>query len=115
MKNYANLYKRYIKNSVPLQLGCLAANLARINSFSNHPEHREIIKDLLRESEFFIEWSAPECDLDIQTMLAKLQIQLAMWYNKWSEIWTDAVKLKSVSEEVHGWSNQILKLAGLLK
>jgi hypothetical protein len=54
---------------VPIRLGGLAANLTRIKSFSDHPDHRDVIESLLDESKFFIEWRAPETEIDLQVEL----------------------------------------------
>jgi hypothetical protein len=53
--------------------------LARINSFSDHPDHRDVVESLLDESKFFIEWTAPKTILETQVKLVELQLQLARW------------------------------------
>jgi len=45
---------------VSIRLGGLAANLARIESFSNDPKHDEVVLGLVRESQLFIEWTATD-------------------------------------------------------
>ena len=77
MRNWAAIRERYLRDSLPIRLGGLAANLARIKSFSNHPDHRDVIESLLDESKFFIEWIAPETGIDLQVELVALQLQLA--------------------------------------
>ena len=41
MKNLEAIQERYLRDPLPVRLGGLAANLARVESFSNHAEHRE--------------------------------------------------------------------------
>lgn len=114
MKDYKNRYQRYIQDPLPVQLGGIAANLARIQSFSDYPGHQEATESLLKESEFFIEWAVPEANLDIQTILVELQLQLAIWYRNWSKIWADTDQLNTVAGQARIWSDRLLKTAGLL-
>jgi len=79
MRNWATIRERYLRDSLPIRLGGLAANLIRIKSFSDHPDHRDVIESLLDESKFFIEWTAPETGIDLQVELVALQLQLACW------------------------------------
>ena len=65
MRNWAAIRERYLRDSLPIRLGGLAANLARIKSFSDHPDHRDVIESLLDESKFFIEWTAPETEINL--------------------------------------------------
>ncbi len=55
MKDWTAIRDRYLRDEFPVRLGGLAANLARIKSFSDHPDHRDAVESLLEESKFFIE------------------------------------------------------------
>ena len=55
MKDWKAIRERYLRDTLPLRLGGLAANLARIKSFSDHPDHYDVVENLLNESKFFIE------------------------------------------------------------
>lgn len=57
MKDWSIIRECYLRDELPTRLGGLAANLARIKSFSSHPADRELVESLLEESKFFIEWS----------------------------------------------------------
>ena len=63
MRNQAAIHARYMRDPLPIRLGGLAADLARIQSFSDHPDHRDVVADMLEESRFFIEWTAPDAEL----------------------------------------------------
>lgn len=115
MRDWTIVQKRYLRDELPVRLGGLAANLARIKSFSDHSDHRDIVKNLLEESKFFIEWTAPDTGLALQAELIKLQIQLAHWQLNWSEIWSDPVQRAAVAEKAHEWSDRLLEMSGLLR
>jgi hypothetical protein len=100
---------------LPVRLGGLAANLARIKSFSDHPDHHNVIESLLNESKFLIEWTAPDAGLDTQVALVELQLQLARWQRAWAEIWTDPVRRATVAEQAGVWSERVLEMSGLLQ
>jgi hypothetical protein len=106
MGNVKEVKKRFLRNSLAVRLGCIAADLARMNSFSKIPNNQEAVKDLIEESKFFIEWTAPRAPLEIQVKLVNLQVQLALlsYLSKKSEI----------AEFGNKWSKQILELSGLL-
>jgi hypothetical protein len=97
-----------------IRLGGLAANLARIKSFSDHPDHRDVIESLVDESKFFIEWTAPETGIDLQVELVALQLQLACWQRSWQDIWADPLQRAAVAAQAQTWSEKVLKRSGLL-
>ncbi len=109
MRNWAAIRERYLRDSLPIRLGGLAANLARIKSFSDHPDHREVIESLLDESKFFIEWTAPEAEINLQAELVALQLQLACWQRSWQDIWADSLQRAAVGEQAQTWSERVLK------
>lgn len=114
MTDLSQLRDRYLRDPLPIRLGGLAANLARVQSFSDHPAHRETVARLLEESAWFIEWTAPDTEFETQVFLAECQRQLAQWRLAWGEIWHDAGRLAEVVEESGRWSERLLELSGLL-
>jgi len=114
MRDWTTLRERYLCDKLPIRLGGLAANLARIKSFSNHPDHRDVVESLLNESKFFIEWTTPDAELELQVELVSLQIQLARWQLKWVDIWSDPIQRSAVAKEAEVWSERVLKMSGLL-
>lgn len=107
MQNLEEIKKRFLKENLATRLGCIASDLGRLKSFSQLPNNQKVIRDLIEESKFFIEWTAPKANLDIQEDLVKLQIQLALM--------TFSFKRKKVIEFTDRWSNKLLKLSGLLR
>ena len=114
MKDWKTIRERFLRDALPVRLGGLAANLARIKSFSDHPDHCDIVESLLNESKFFIEWTAPDAGLELQAELVKLQLQLARWQLNWTEIWADPARREEVAEKARLWSERVLKMSGLL-
>jgi len=47
-----------MRDPLPVHLGGLAADLARIVSFSQNPANLAPVADLMREAAHFIEWCA---------------------------------------------------------
>lgn len=115
MTELAAIRERYLRDELPVRLGGLAANLARIKSFSDHPDHRDVVASLLDESKFLIEWTAPDAELESQAALVELQLQLARWQHAWSDIWADPTRRKAVAEQAGAWSKRILEMSGLLE
>ncbi|MEW6041861.1 MAG: hypothetical protein AB1633_10095, partial [Elusimicrobiota bacterium] len=106
---------RYLMDTLPVRLGGLAANFARIKSFSDNPAHSKVVESLLEESKFFIEWLTPEAGLDLQEQLVNIQIQLALWQQNWQKIWNEVPKRTAVTEQIKHWSEWILKESGLTR
>lgn len=115
MKDQAAIQERYLRDKLPVRLGGLAANLARIKSFSDHPDHQDVVESLLGESKFFIEWTVPDAGLEVQTELVELQIQLARWQRRWENIWADPIQRATVAEQAHEWSKRVLEMSSCEK
>lgn len=114
MKDWTAIRERYLRDKLPVRLGGLAANLARIKSFSDHPDHYKAVESLLDESKFFIEWTAPEAEVNTAAELVELQIQLAQWHRRWADIWADTQQRMNVAEQMQHWSRRVLDMSGLL-
>ena len=106
MRNLEEIKKRFLKNNLAMRLGCIASNLARLESFSKMPNNQKVINDLIEESKFFIEWTTPMASLDIQQELVDIQLQLALCQY--------TVKQKEIINSADKWTERILKLSGLL-
>lgn len=114
MKNQGVVYERYMRDPLPVRLGGLAADLARIQSFSDHAGHKDVIESMLEESRFFIEWTAPDAELEKQIALVELQRQLTRWQRSWAHIWADPARRAAVAEQAGVWSERVLGMSGLL-
>lgn len=114
MTNQAAVRKRYMRDGPPVRLGGLAANLARIQSFSDNPDHGDVVESLVEESAFFIEWTAQELELDTCVALAELQRLLVRWRHTWSMVWANPSLRAEVAKQAGAWSQRVLRMAGLL-
>jgi hypothetical protein len=103
MQNMETIKNRYLQDGLERQLGGIAANLARIASFSINPQNWEAVQTMLEETEFFIEWTAPDAPLNVQAFLVEVQIQLALWHRNWSTIHTE----EQNREKLHRWSRLV--------
>lgn len=102
--------QRFLRDPLPIRLGGLAADLARIASFSENPANRQAVASLLEEGKYFAEWSAPEAPLETQALLAELQVTLAVWEHRW----LNGIPNQTMRTEAQRKSDELLALAGLV-
>ncbi|MGB7893363.1 MAG: hypothetical protein WCF82_15855 [Microcoleus sp.] len=114
MRDGNTLKERYLRDDLPIRLGNLASNLARIKSRCQNAANGEIIENLLQESKLFIEWTAQDAEVEIAAELVELPIQLACWQYSWARIWEDAEQRMRVGEEGRIWSEKVVNMSGLL-
>lgn len=114
MQDWTCIRERYLRDELPVRLGELAANLARVKSFSGNPRNRDVVATLLEESKCFIEWTARDARPDVQAELVELQIKLARWEQAWARIWADPSQRAAVAEQAGRWSQRVLEMPGLL-
>jgi len=114
MKDLSAIRTRYVRDPLPVRLGGLAADLARIASFSRNPANLVPVADLMREAAHFIEWCAPESDLESQVTLLELQRHLARWRVRLSQRFPDQTWRGRVIAEARQWSQRMLEMSGLL-
>jgi hypothetical protein len=106
MKDLSNIRARYMRDPLPVRLGGLAADLARIISFSQNPANLAPVADLMREAAHFIEWCAPESDLESQVTLR--------WRMRLPQQFPDQRWRGQVIAEARRWSQRVLEMSGLL-
>ena len=100
---------RYLRDPLPVQLGGLAADLARMASCAEDSRDRQALMSLMEEGKWFAEWAAEHAPLDVQEQLAEVQVWLACWEHRWL-----CGRLKpGLSEEAQRWSDCFLELSGL--
>lgn len=114
MKDWTTIRERYVRDALPIRLGSLAANLARIKSFSKNDANYNIVESLLDESKFFIEWTANKVDINIAAELVELQVQLAWWQYNLARLWADQAQRLKIAEQSRYWSERVLEFSGLL-
>ena len=104
------VHQRLLRDPLPNRLGALAADLARIASFSDNPANHGAVASLLEEGKFFAEWIAPDAPLETQAVLAELQVTLALWERRWLK----GIEVPTMQSEAEQQSATLLSLAGLV-
>ena len=102
--------ERFLKDPLPIRLGGLAADLARISSFSDNPANRQAIASLLEEGKCFAEWAAPTAPLETQAVLAEIQVMLAVWQRRWA----NGLPIQNLRSEAERRADELLTIAGLI-
>lgn len=114
MSDLASIRERYLRDEPRVRLGGLAANLARIASFSDHEKHKDPVRDLIVESEHFIEWTARDTELETQAELVSLQLELARWRARLDADWSNEGVRREMAARAHQRAGEVLALSGLL-
>ena len=103
--------ERYLRDPLPIRLGGLAADLARIASCVEDSQDRDAVASLLEESKYFAEWAAMRAPVETQAVLAELQVLLALWHRRWLIGQSEP----RMQEEARRWSDQLLEMSGLIQ
>ncbi len=108
---------RYLQDTLPIRLGGIAANLARLASFSANPQSVIAIENLLVESRWLIEWTVPDLVAERVDDAARLDIQrgLTRWYWRWRDIQNDPAQRQQLAAQARAWSEEVLQMSGLLE
>jgi len=110
VRNIEAIKNRYMQDDLRTRLGGIAANLARIASCSHDVDDSDAVFSMLEESEFFIEWTAPEAPLDVQIPLVQLQIELALWRFRWAQACSQSAERERLGRFARTWSSNVLSL-----
>lgn len=115
MRNLSERKERYMRDSFSKRLGGIAANLARVRSFSKNVENENAVFELFEESKHFIEWTAGEAEIATTVEMIELQLQIAMWQCNWSKHWKDETSRDEIGLKSVDWSQRMLERSGLLE
>jgi hypothetical protein len=114
--NWDTLKQRYLQSDRSAQLESITLNLARIQTLASSTDDGPIAKHLVRESQFFIEWTVPTIDLEkdisIATELVELQRQLSEWKLDWETLWTNADDRIFLATQAQQWCDRLQVYAG---
>ncbi len=115
MNNPNHLRERYLRDPLPFRLAGLAADLGRIASSARHPAGSASVVEMLKESQYFIEWTAAEAEPEIAVELVDIQIMLSLWLKAWPEAQHNQAQRTLLSFQAKKWSDQVLDYSGLLQ
>lgn len=109
--NLDSLKTQYLEHDISTQLGRLVENLTQIKALAQAGTEEEVAQDLIRESQFFIEWVVPnfnlETNLELATELVELQRQLSRWKLHWSMLWSSPGERLQVARCAQEWSDRL--------
>lgn len=114
MKNADERKSRYLMDSLPVRMGGLAANLARVGSVVAFPKGKIVVIDLFEESKFFIEWTAADFDVETAAELVDVQRKLVRWQRSIDTFWDDEARRMEFGAEAKYISDRLLAKSGLL-
>lgn len=106
--------QRYLRDPLPIRLGGIAANLARVASCAESQLNSRAVVDMIYESKFFIEWAAPTAPIETAATLVELQLALVQWQNTFSKQHSDPAVCSVLSKFAREWSERLLQMSGLL-
>lgn len=105
------LNERFAKDSVPVRLGGIASDLARLAGLMrSHTNNSSSIENVLMELKLFTEWVAKDINLSAQETVLSLQRNLA----DWSLNGFTGARLNDIEKQAQNWSGAILDISGLL-
>ena len=105
------LRQRFLRDPLQIRLGNIASALARAASWSDSPEHHEVVGSVLKEATCFCEWAVPDAPPEMQAVLAELQAMLAGWESQRQ----GGVLDSEMCSHARRKSDELLKLAGLVE
>jgi four helix bundle protein len=103
----------FVQDSIPVRLGKLVTNLARINQLFSDSTHEDVVKSLIRETMYFLEWIAPDIDIDNAFELANLGRFLTRWLFNWEPAWNNTDAKNQIIQELGIWSDSVLQMSKL--
>lgn len=108
--NLDSLKTQYLEHDISTQLSRLGENLTQIKALAQAGGEEQCAQDLIRESQFFIEWVVPtlnlDTDLKLATELVELQRQLSRWKLHWSGLWSNSGDRLHIAKCAQEWSDR---------
>jgi hypothetical protein len=108
--NLDSLKTQYLQHDVSTLLDRLIENMTQIKALAQAGTEEQLAQDLIRESQFFIEWIVPNLKLDtnleLATELVELQRQLSCWKLHWSMLWSSPGERLQVAADVQEWCDR---------
>jgi hypothetical protein len=109
---YKHKQETFIKDDVSLRLNNLTNHLKQIQGLLQDGNN-DVVKNLIRETMYFIEWIAPDVECDYAFELANLGRFLTRWLFKWEQIWNDKEARNQVNQELGNWNDRVLQISQL--
>lgn len=103
--------ERFLRYPWAVRMGHLASNLARISNLARQPGTDRLVSDLLRESAWFVEWTALQAPVETAIELADVGRELCLW----RRVQPLSPARQVLSFRARALSGRVLELSGLLK
>ncbi|MEA5621342.1 hypothetical protein VB711_26420 [Cronbergia sp. UHCC 0137] len=113
MINLTYKQETFIKDDVSIGLSNLNNHLKQIQGLLQDVNNNEVIKSLIRQTMYFIEWIAPDVEFDYAFELVNLGRFLTRWLFKWEQIWNDTEASNQVNQELGNWNDRVLQMSQL--
>ena len=113
MINRASKYERFMQDDIAIRLGGLATTLARVSSSARRPSGAQAVAAMLEESQWYIEWSAPDTEIEVASELVEIQRNLALWRLVWPEAKQFEMQRILLSVQSKTWADKVLDFSGL--
>lgn len=105
--NWEKLKARYEAVSPVAQIDSIGMNLVRLQTLAESGIEESVAQHLVRESQFFIEWSVPGLSLETNMALVQellsLQRLLSRWKLNWSSLWANPVERQKMADTAQHW------------
>lgn len=112
--NKENLRERFLRDPLPKRLGGLAATLGRISSSARNSTDNAVVKNLLEEAKYLIEWTAADTSPETAAELVSMQTLITLWIRAWDTTNQERIQHTLLSVQAKQWSDRALDLSGLL-
>lgn len=112
--NKEKLRERFLRDPLPRRLGGLSATLGRISSSARNSTDLVIIKNLLEEAKYLIEWTAEETAPETAAELVSMQTLITLWVRILETASQNQTQRTLLSVQAKQWSDRALDLSGLL-
>ncbi len=113
MKDIMLKQESFVRDNISMRLKNLAKHLEQIGAQALDVTQGTTTATLIRESMYFIEWTAPYMEIDPACELVELGRTLAHWLFKWETIWSDTSARTQVAKVANSLSQQVLNISGL--
>ena len=115
MKDYAPLMERYRRQPLPMRLGNLASNMARIRTMAL--DERTIADGaiVIEESRHFADTLIPDTDPALGEELVRLRNLLDGWLAAWPRLARPGANLTEITTAAARWSALLIERSGLAR
>jgi hypothetical protein len=114
IQNKEKLRERFLRDPLPRRLGGLSATLGRISSSARNSTDASVVKNLLEEAKYLIEWTAAETTPETAAELVSMQTLITIWIKAWDSASQEKIQHTLLSVQAKQWSDRALDLSGLI-